>query len=177
MSATHLRRVNADRFLHYRQGLIELLLDAVKHGASVGFMADLDGVQARAYFDTVHSALEDASLLLWVVVRDEQVLASVQLALCQKANGLNRAEVQKLLVHSTARRHGLGQQLMHTLELAARQHKRGLLYLDTEAGSGAEAFYQSLHYTKIGELPDYCQSPDGRYSPTAIYFKTLGQPA
>ena len=60
---------------------------------------------------------------------------------------------------------------------SARQHKRGLLYLDTEAGSGAEAFYQSLHYTKIGELPDYCQSPDGRYSPTAIYFKTLGQPA
>jgi len=26
-------------------------------------------------------------------------------------------------------------------------------------------------------LPDYCQSPDGRYSPTAIYFKTLGQPS
>ena len=52
-----------------------------------------------------------------------------------------------------------------------------MLYLDTEAGSGAEAFYQSLRYTKIGELPDYCQSPDGSYSPTAIYFKTLGQPA
>ena len=46
--------------------------------------------------------------------------ASVQLALCQKANGLNRAEVQKLLVHSSAHRHGLGQQLMNTLELAAR---------------------------------------------------------
>ena len=41
----------------------------------------------------------------------------------------------------------------------------------------SRAFYQSLRYTKIGELPDYCQSPDGRYSPTAIYYKTLGQPA
>jgi acetyltransferase len=99
------------------------------------------------------------------------------LALCLKANGLNRAEVQKLLVHSEARRRGLGQQLMAALELSARQYKRGLLYLDTEAGSGAEAFYQSLRYTKIGELPNYCQSPDGRYTPTAIYFKTLGQPA
>lgn len=93
-----------------------------------------------------------------------------------KTNGLNRAEVQKLLVHSEARRRGLGQQLMNALELSAHQHKRGLLYLDTEAGSDAEAFYQSLRYTKIGELPNYCQSPDGRYSPTAIYFKTLGQP-
>ncbi|CAH0257201.1 GNAT family N-acetyltransferase [Pseudomonas carnis] len=176
MSAAQLRRVNAESFAHYRRGLIELLLDAVQHGASVGFMADFDEAQARDY-PQQQAGVEDTSLLLWVVVRDEQVIASVQLALCQKANGLNRAEVQKLLVHSSARRHGLGQQLMNTLELAARQHKRGLLYLDTEAGSGAEAFYQSLRYTKLGELPDYCQSPDGRYSPTAIYYKTLGQPA
>ena len=177
MSAAHLRRVNAESFAHHRQGLVELLLDAVRHGASVGFMADFDEAQEHAYLTGVQASIEDQSLLLWVVVRDEQVIASVQLALCQKANGRNRAEVQKLLVHSTARRHGLGQQLMNTLELAARQHRRGLLFLDTEAGSGAEAFYQSLHYTKVGELPDYCQSPDGRYSPTAIYFKTLGQPA
>ncbi|NWD26171.1 GNAT family N-acetyltransferase [Pseudomonas yamanorum] len=172
-----LRRVNAESFAHYRQGLVELLLDAVKHGASVGFMADFDETQARSYLSGVQASIEDGSLLLWVVVRDEQVVASVQLALCLKANGLNRAEVQKLLVHSEARRRGLGQQLMAALELSARQYKRGLLYLDTEAGSGAEAFYQSLRYTKIGELPNYCQSPDGRYTPTAIYFKTLGQPA
>ena len=177
MNAAQLRRVNIESFAHYRQGLIDLLLDAVGYGASVGFMADLDAAQARAYFDEVQVQLGKGNVLLWVVVKDEQVQASVQLTLCQKANGLNRAEVQKLLVHSNARRHGLGQQLMNTLELAARQHKRGLLYLDTEAGSPAEAFYQSLRYTKIGELPDYCQSPDGRYSPTAIYFKTLGQPA
>lgn len=177
MSAAQIRRVNAESFAHYRQGLSELLLDAVSHGASVGFMADFDDAQARSYLNGVQASLQDASLLLWVVVRDEQVIASVQLALCQKANGRNRTEVQKLLVHSSARRHGLGQQLMNTLELAARQHRRGLLYLDTEAGSPAEAFYQSLRYTKIGELPDYCQSPDGRYSPTAIYYKTLGQPA
>ncbi|MBI6600417.1 MULTISPECIES: GNAT family N-acetyltransferase [Pseudomonas] len=177
MSAAQMRRVNAESFAHYSQGLSELLLDAVSHGASVGFMADFDDAQARSYLNGVQASLQDASLLLWVVVRDEQVIASVQLALCQKANGRNRAEVQKLLVHSSARRHGLGQQLMNTLELAARQHRRGLLYLDTEAGSPAEAFYQSLRYTKIGELPDYCQSPDGRYSPTAIYYKTLEQPA
>lgn len=177
MNAAQLRRVNAESFAHYRQGLIELLLDAVKHGASVGFMADFSPADARTYLDSVQAALEDASLLLWVVVRDEQVLASVQLALCQKPNGRNRAEVQKLLIHSQAQRRGLGQQLMNALELSARQQKIGLLYLDTEAGSGAEAFYQALRYSKVGELPNYCQSPDGRYIPTAIYFKTLGQPA
>ncbi|WDG80621.1 GNAT family N-acetyltransferase [Pseudomonas chlororaphis] len=176
MNAAQLRRVHAESFAHYRQGLIDLLFDAVGHGASVGFMADLDEEQARAYVNSVQASVTDGSLLLWVVVQDERVLASVQLALCQKPNGLNRAEVQKLQVRHDARRRGLGQQLMHAVEQEARQHKRGLLYLDTEAGSDAEAFYGALGYTRVGELPNYCQSPDGTYTPTAIYFKTLGQP-
>ncbi|MCE0463112.1 GNAT family N-acetyltransferase [Pseudomonas uvaldensis] len=176
MNAAQLRRVHAESFAHYRQGLIDLLLDAVGNGASVGFMADLDATQARAHFDEVQAGLNQGSLLLWVVVKDEQVQASVQLALCQKPNGLNRAEVQKLLVRGDARRRGLGQQLLSALELGARQHKRGLLYLDTQAGSDAEAFYRAMGYTRVGELPDYCQSPDGTYTPTAIYYKLLGQP-
>ena len=139
-------------------------------------MDDLDVPQASAYFCEVLSQLEQGSLLLWVLVEDQRVLASVQLALCQKANGLNRAEVQKLLVLNEARRRGLGQVLIQALEHGARQHKRGLLHLDTEAGSPAENFYSALGYTRVGELPNYCRSPDGHYSPTAIYFKTLSEP-
>ena len=71
---------------------------------------------------------------------------------------------------------GLGQVLIQALEHGARQHKRGLLHLDTEAGSPAENFYSALGYTRVGELPNYCRSPDGHYSPTAIYFKTLSEP-
>ncbi|MGE8410813.1 MAG: GNAT family N-acetyltransferase [Pseudomonas sp.] len=176
MNAAQLRRVHGESFAHYRLGLIELLFDSVQHGASVGFMADLDDSQARDYLASVQAGVEDGSLLLWVVVEDERVLASVQLALCMKTNGRNRAEVQKLQVLYSARRRGLGQQLMNVLEQAARHLKRGLLYLDTEAGSPAEAFYRTLGYTRVGELPNYCQSPDGTYTPTAIYFKTLDQP-
>lgn len=177
MNPAQLRRVTDESFAHYRHGLATLLLDAVNNGASVGFMADLTLEDAYTWCDGLREDVADGNLLLWVVVQDEQVLASTQLALCQKANGLNRAEVQKLMVLKEARRRGLGQQLMQALEQAARQLKRGLLFLDTEAGSPAEAFYLSLGYTRVGELPNYCQSPDGRYTPTAIYFKTLGQPA
>ncbi|WP_065258827.1 GNAT family N-acetyltransferase [Pseudomonas bananamidigenes] len=173
MNSAQLRRVNAESFAHYRQGLIDLLLDAVGHGASVGFMADLDAAQARAYFDEVQDNLNKGNVLLWVVVKDEQVQASVQLSLCQKANGLNRAEVQKLLVREQARRRGLGQQLMEALELTARQHRRGMLYLDTEAGSPAEEFYKALGYTRAGEIPDYACDPEGTYRPTALYYKVL----
>ncbi|MBM1187315.1 GNAT family N-acetyltransferase [Pseudomonas lundensis] len=176
MSHEQVLQVTPHTFNDYREGLITLLVDAVHHGASVGFMSDLDVPQASAYFCEVLSQLEHGSLLLWVLVEDQRVLASVQLALCQKANGLNRAEVQKLLVLNEARRRGLGQVLIQALEHGARQHKRGLLHLDTEAGSPAENFYSALGYTRVGELPNYCRSPDGHYSPTAIYFKTLSEP-
>lgn len=176
MNPAQLRRVHSESFAHYRQGLHELITDAVMHGASVGFMADVSTVDISTYIDSVQASVANASLLLWVVVRDEQVVASVQLALCQKANGRNRAEVQKLLVMHESRRHGLGQQLMSAVEQAAQQLNRGLLYLDTEAGSVAETFYRAQGYSRVGELPNYCQSPDGNYRPTAIYFKTLGSP-
>ena len=169
-------QVTASTFAQYREGLIELLVDAVKHGASVGFMGDFDLAQANRYFDDVHTQLAQGNLLLWVLVEDQRVLASVQLALCQRANGLNRAEVQKLLVLNEARRRGLGQVLIHALEQGAREQKRGLLHLDTEAGSPAENFYSALGYTRVGELPNYCQSPNGAYTPTAIYYKTLSEP-
>ena len=62
---------------------------------------------------------------------------------------------------------------MSTVELRARELDRGLLYLDTEAGSGAEAFYRRAGYTFIGGLPEYACSPEGEWRANAIYYKTL----
>jgi acetyltransferase len=174
--ALHIERLAAKDFEPYRSGLIGLLLDAVNHGASVGFLEDIDQQQAGAYFDQVLSGLRDGSLLLWVALDQGRVLGSVQLGLCQKRNGLNRAEVQKLLVHSNARRRGIANRLMQRLEGEAAERQRGLLYLDTEAGSDAEAFYRAQGYRCIGGLPDYACGPDGTYRANAIYYKTLSRP-
>ncbi|RJX76040.1 GNAT family N-acetyltransferase [Pseudomonas sp. LS-2] len=175
MNAAQLRRVTGESFAHYRHGLVALLLDAVHRGASVGFMADLSADEAYSWWEDVKAEVEHGKVLLWVVVQEEQVLATVQLALCQKANGLNRAEVQKLLVLHHARRRGLATQLMNAVEQAAQQHNRGLLFLDTLAGSPAEDFYRALGYQLSGKLPDYACNPDGEYHATAIYYKLLSR--
>jgi acetyltransferase len=175
MNAAQLRRVTGESFAHYRHGLVALLLDAVHRGASVGFMADLSADEAYPWWEGVKTDVEHGKVLLWVVVQEEQVLATVQLALCQKANGLNRAEVQKLLVLHHARRRGLASQLMSAVEQAAQQHNRGLLFLDTLAGSPAEDFYRALGYQLSGKLPDYACNPDGEYHATAIYYKLLSR--
>lgn len=152
MNTAQLHRVTHEGLAYYRDGLVTLLLDAVRQGASVGFLADIDEQQAKAYFDEVKAKLAGGEQLLWVIAQGQEVLGSVQLGLCLKPNGLNRAEVQKLLVHSDARRRGLGQQLMGALEAEARRIGRGMLFLDTEAGSGAEAFYRALGYGKAGRF-------------------------
>ncbi|MCS3804565.1 GNAT superfamily N-acetyltransferase [Chromobacterium alkanivorans] len=152
--------------------LSALLADCVAGGASVGFLAPLPEAEAAAYWAQVDSLL-GAGLQLWLAEEDGALLGCVQLAPCQRGNGRHRAEVQKLLVHSACRGRGVARRLMAALEDHA--HKQGirLLVLDTEAGSGAEAVYRKLGWSKSGEIPDYAASPDGRLHPTAYYFKRL----
>jgi acetyltransferase len=153
--------------------LADLLLDAVAHGASLGFLSSLDADEARRYWDGVRAAVGDGARVLLAATHEGALLGSVQLELCQKANGRNRAEVQKMMVHSGVRRRGIGGVLMRAAEAEARALRRGLLFLDTEAGSGAEQLYHGLGYTRVGEVPDYACTPGGALHPTAIYYKTL----
>lgn len=166
-------QLNAATLPVYRAELARLLTDAVAHGASLGYDTQIAHADAESYFHSLRPEIAKGTLLLWIARDSESVVGTVQLALCSKPNGQNRAEVQKLMVHSQARRLGIAHQLMAALEDAALTIRRGLLYLDTQAGSAAEAFYQSEGYLRLGEIPDYASTPDGRYHPTAIYYKRL----
>ena len=167
------KRRDATALLSQREALIDLLLDAVQSGSSVGFVLPLTREEAGRYWDGLLPSVADGSRLLWTALDGAGLVGSVQLELAAKKNGLNRAEVQKLLVHSRARRGGVGRALMQALEAAALDLRRGLLYLDTEARSGAEEFYRALGYTCIGGLPEYACSPQGEWRANAIYYKTL----
>ena len=65
-------------------------------------------------------------------------------------NQPHRAEIAKLLVHRRSRRTGLGTQLMHTIEDAARRAGCRLLTLDTKRGDAAEHLYRRLGWTPAG---------------------------
>jgi acetyltransferase len=153
--------------------LAALLAHVVAHGASVGFLASLSSTEVDLYWAGVRAGVANGSRVLLVAWQDGQVAGAVQLDLCQRANGVNRAEVQKLIVHSSARRLGVATALMQELERQALALRRGLLHLDTEAGGSAESFYQSLGYMRLGELPQFACDTAGQWRATAIYFKTL----
>jgi ribosomal protein S18 acetylase RimI-like enzyme len=156
-----------------RAGLAELLRDIVAGGASVGFLDPLADDEAAAYWDGVFAEVDAGSRLLFAARDGDRVLGTVQLAIPWKPNARHRAAVEKLLVHTSARRQGLGTALMRRAEDAAAGLGRTLLVLDTRAGDPAGRLYERLGYVRVGVIPGYALSPAGRPQAAAFYYRDL----
>jgi acetyltransferase len=152
-----------------------LLRDAVEHGASIGFTLPLTEGEIAEYWNKVRAEVAAGQkVMLAALGPDGWIVGSAQLALESRANGLHRAEVQKVIVAFAQRGGGIGAKLMARLEAEARAGGRALLFLDTSTGpGGAVRFYEQLGYTLAGGIPDYAADPDGRLVPNAIFYKQL----
>src|SRR5262245_32330488 len=100
--------------------LVDLLVDAVDDGASVGFLGPLARGDAERYWTERIAEVAAHNRVLLVAREDGRIVGSVQLAFASQQNAAHRAEVQRLLVHRRARRRGLGRALMLGLEAIAR---------------------------------------------------------
>lgn len=155
--------------------LAGLLHDSVTHGASVNFVQPFAMEQARAFWQRQLPALRDGSAILFVARSDDShLVGTVMLGLDTPPNQKHRADVKKLLVHSRARRQGLGRALMQAAEAEARRRGLTLLTLDTEHGSAAEPLYHALGYSLLGILPGYALAADGSaLLPCSFFYKSL----
>lgn len=153
----------------------DLLADAVTASASIGFVWPVDMAEIAAYWLGVDADVQAGKKHL-LVVHDamQQLVATAQLEPAAKANGRHRAEVQKVIVHTTCRGQGIGTQVMQAVDAQARALHRSLLVLDTRAGDAGERLYQATGWVKVGELPGYAISPDTlSREATAFYYKRL----
>ncbi|OBQ45998.1 GNAT family N-acetyltransferase [Halodesulfovibrio spirochaetisodalis] len=155
-----------------KQELVNLLMDSVEGGASMGFLAPLSEEKARAYWNDVEKALQ-FGLRVFVAEAGSSIVGSVQLSPCPKENGKHRAEILKLFVLRSHRRMGIAKQLMQYAQEYAATLKCSLLILDTHEGSNAEVLYRSIGWIKAGIIPGYASNPDGVMYPTAFYYKEL----
>jgi GNAT superfamily N-acetyltransferase len=154
--------------------LSDLLIDCTEGGASVGFMNPLSSVKADAFWREVADSVAVGERVLWVA-RDGagRIVGTAQVVFAQKENQPHRAEISKLLVHRSARRHGLGASLMQTAEHCASDAGRSLLVLDTATGGGAEGLYERLGWQLCGQVPNYALWPSGGQCATTIFYKTI----
>jgi ribosomal protein S18 acetylase RimI-like enzyme len=153
--------------------LAEILRDCVANGASVGFMDWNTAADYAAFWSGVAAEVAAGRTVLFVAGDGDEIVGTAQLQLVGKPNQPHRAEIAKVLVHSSARRRGLGEALMRAAEDAARQAKRDLLVLDTDENGAARRLYQRLGWTEVGTIPRYALMPDGGDCGSTFFYKAL----
>ena len=154
--------------------LVGLLKDAVDSGASVGFLPPLAQAEGEGYWrGVVEAAREGSCILLGARASDGALVGTAQLLLAMRPNGSHRAEVAKVIVHTRARRRGIGRALMLAIEARARGLGRTTLVLDTRRGDPSEGLYTSVGYSLAGVIPRYARSANGALDPSAFYYRVL----
>jgi GNAT superfamily N-acetyltransferase len=155
--------------------LSALLIDAVEHGASVGFLQPLSADRARAFWQRVADGVASGERVLFVAEDAEGLCGTGQLVLAQPENQPHRADLSKMLVHTRARRRGVARALLSALDDAARSHGKRVLVLDT-ADAGAMRLYEGAGWLRVGTVPGYALWPDGTPCDTVYYWRPLSAP-
>jgi ribosomal protein S18 acetylase RimI-like enzyme len=153
--------------------LVRVLADCVGNGASVGFMRWNTQADYASFWTGVAAEVEAGRTILFVARQDDAIVGTAQLQLIGKPNQPHRAEISKVLVHSSARRRGLGAALMRAAEDAARGAGRDLLVLDTDEAGAARRLYSRLGWTEVGTIPRFARMPDGADCGSTFFYKSL----
>ena len=168
-----IRRLGAGEVHAQLDALAAILHDCVAAGASVGYVDPFSHEQARDAFEVFAGEVEQGRRLLLGAFRDDELVGTVQVVLAMPPNQPHRGEIARMLVHRSARRRGIAQQLMEAAEAEARAEGKTLLVLDAVTDGDAARLYERLGWTTVGVIPDYALYPDGRFCDTTVFWKQL----
>ena len=155
--------------------LASLTLDVVRGGASVGFMGNLSHEEARNFWQQILVKATAGKIVLLIAknTSSDQIVGTAQLQIDLPRNQPHRADVAKMLVHSSFRRRGLAESLLNRIEQLAKTLGKSLLVLDTVSYSPAHALYLKCGWKVVGEIPNYALLPDGTPCGTTYFYKSL----
>jgi ribosomal protein S18 acetylase RimI-like enzyme len=153
--------------------LADVLIDCVDGGASVSFMHPLTRDRAVSFWRRVAQGVVAGERALLVAEDAQGVCGTVQLVLDLPENQPHRADITKMLVHSRARRRGLGAALMRMAEATALECGRTLLVLDAVTDGDAARLYQRLGWVRVGDIPGYALFPRGGLCSTTVFYRNL----
>jgi GNAT superfamily N-acetyltransferase len=153
--------------------LADILVATVAAGGSITFMHPVPRDEAVAYW---REALADSGRVVLGGYVGDRLVGTVTLWLATPQNQPFRAEIWKLMTDPAARRLGVARALMIAVEQLAIERGKTLLNLDTAADHGGAPLYDSLGWTRIGQIPDYAYKPHGGLTATILYYKQLGPP-
>ena len=153
--------------------LAGILVDAVANGASFNFLAGFSQAEGEAFWRGMLPGLSAGDRLFLLAEENGRLLGTVIVFFAPQPNAPHRAEIGKMLVHSSSRRRGLGARLLAAAEDEARRAGRTLLLLDTETGSAGEHLYRRCGWTVFGVVPNHSYRTDGRLAAATYFYKEL----
>jgi len=153
--------------------LADILCACVDAGASVSYLPPLALDVARGFWKRAAGDVAAGTRILLAAWEDCALAGTVMLEFASAPNQPHRAEVQKLLVHPSARRRGLARALMLRAEHEARRAGRSLLTLDTRAGDAAERLYRSMGWQEAGRIPGYALNADRTPCDTVYFWRRV----
>jgi len=171
MGEIKIHRVAREDFAAVETGLADILADGVNGGAAISFMQPYsrdDGL--RFWRDKVFPDVASGRRVLFVAHLDGALVGTVQIDVAQPPNQPHRCELAKMIVHSRARRKGVGRRLMAAVEAHAKSIGKTLITLDTRTGDKAEGLYASVGFQRAGVIPHYALDPDGRATHSTTYM-------
>jgi GNAT superfamily N-acetyltransferase len=155
------------------RALGRLLVEAVRSGAAVSFMATLTHDGAEAWWRETMAA-SNARAIFLVARAGGDIVGTVQVHPAWAPNQPDRGDVAKLLVDGRYHRRGIGAALMREVERAARASGFRLLTLDAKRGAAAEQLYRQMGWVPAGTIPRYALDPDGAaYHDAVVFYKEL----
>lgn len=155
--------------------LSQILVDCVEGGASVSFMTPLSLSRALAFWRRVAEDTAVGKRALLVAEDPQGICGTVQLIFDLPENQPHRADLAKMLVHSRARRQGLGAALMRAAESVAREEKKTLLVLDAVTGGDGARLYEKLGWVRVGNIPNFALYPNGGLCSTTYFYRDLAR--
>ena len=168
------RRIGAAEVSACIEPLADVLIDCVEGGASVSFMLPLPREKALSFWRGVAEGVVRGERVLLVAEDAEgRVVGTVQMIMSLPDNQPHRGDIAKMLVHRSARRRGVAQQLMAAIDDAAREEGKTVLVLDTVTGGDAERLYERAGWQRVGSVPKYALMPNGAFCATTFFYKHL----
>jgi acetyltransferase len=173
MMPTTVRVVASTELEDLLPALVELLRESVNGGASLGFLPPLPPHEARRYWRSLGPELRGGSRLLFGAYVADRLAGTGQLALPSWPTARHRAELNKVMVATALRGHGIGRRLLQAIHDSAWQRGRSLLVLNVLRGDPAETFYGQLGYRATGVIPGYMIGASGEACDNVAMFRAL----
>jgi acetyltransferase len=170
-----IRRLAAAEVLERQKEFADLLDDAVTVGGTVGFLLPMSEDKLERYWGGVARDMEAGERELLAAIEHGKVIGALQIAYEKAESVRHRADLQKLIVHSSDHRRGVARALL--VDALERMPALGLMMytITTFKDGAAEALVRSLMFTRYGMMPHYGLTPDGKLHDASMHY--ISRPA